>query len=114
MNTNERRTNGRGHRAWSEDDRNQLLEEYSTSGQTKKAFCAERGIHITTFYGWAKRAKQKRKKTEVSPPKFKEVRVPVNTGHAVEIILPGGSRVCLAGNGNQAELAKLIRGIAAC
>jgi transposase-like protein len=114
MNTNERRTNGRGHTKWSKDDRNQLLEEYSKSGQTKKAFCAEHGIHITTFYGWAKRAKQKRKKAKASSLKFKEVSVPVNSGHAVEIILPGGARVCLAGNGNQEDLAKLIRSIAAC
>ncbi len=111
MKTKERRTDCRGHVVWSENDRNELLEEYSKSRQTKKAFCLERGVNLGAFYGWAK---QKRKETKVSKPKFQEFSVPVAAGHAVEVILPCGARVCLAGNGNQAELANLIRGIAGC
>ena len=113
MDTKESRT-GRGHISWSEDDRNQYLEEYSKSGQTKKAFCMDRGINIGTFYGWAKRAKQKRKKVKASKPAFREVKLPVPAASPVEIIMPGGARVCLSNNGNQEDLAKLIRGIATC
>ena len=107
-------TNSRGHARYSEDDRNQLMEAYAESRMTKKAFCRERGINIATFYWWMKRAKQKRKTMKISDPKFREVSIPVNAGHDVEIMLPGGARVCLRNNGNQENLAKLIREVAGC
>ena len=100
---------------WSEADRNQLMEEYAKSGKTKKEFCQERGINLGTFYGWAKREPCKsEKKTRKSKSTFQEISVPVDAGHAVEIILPGGVRVCLRNNGSHEELAGLIRGIVAC
>lgn len=114
MKTEERPKNSRGYIRWTDADRKQLLKEYAGSGQTKKEFCRERGINIGTFYGWAKEACKRGKKPKVSKPKFREVNVPVAAGHSVEIILPGGARVCLRDNGNGEDLAKLIRGIAGC
>ena len=90
------------------------MAEHAKSGQTKKAFCLERDINLGTFHGWCKSAKQKRNKpAPKGKPKFHEVNVPVGTGCPVEIILPGGARVCLRGSNND-ELVKLIRGIIAC
>ncbi len=115
MNTKERETNSRGRILWSKEDRKQLVDEYAKSGQAKKAFCLEYDINLGTFYGWFKRTKEKqKKKASESKPAFKEVRLPVAAGHAVEIVLPCEARVCLAGNGDQEELVKLIRGIAGC
>ena len=97
---------------WSLEERKLLLDECVKSGKTKREFCRERGINIGTFYGWIKQAKQKRKITAVKhKPKFHEISVPVAVAPAVEIIMPGGARVCLRGSGKTDDLAKLIRGI---
>ena len=111
---NEKAENSRGHVMWSTDDRNQFLEEYKKSGKTKKAFCEERGINLGTFYGWAKKEQSKRKKRKNSKPAFKEISLPVAAAFPVEILLPGGARVCLRNTGGHEELAKLIRGVAGC
>ena len=45
---------------------------------------------------------------------FKEISVPFDERSPVEIILPGGVRVCLVNNGSQEDFVKLIRGVAGC
>jgi len=42
--------NGSRHDHWSE-----ILSSQATSGLSKKAFCAERGINAATFYYWQRR-----------------------------------------------------------
>ena len=115
MNTNERPKNSRGRIRWSEEDRNQLMEEYARSGFTKKAFCLERNINLGTFHGWFKRARLKKsKKARGTKPRFYEIKLPAAPPSSVEIILPGGARVCLHGKSEREDLAALIRGIAGC
>lgn len=99
---------------YSAEDRERLIEGYKASDQTKKAFCAERGVNLGTFHGWFKRAKQKRKEVKSSKPAFREVELPVPAPCPVEIILPGGARICLSNTGTPEELIKLIRGVAGC
>ena len=112
---NEKGKKSRGRIRWSEEGRKRLMEEYAVSGQTKKEFCLERGVNLGTFHGWYKRSKQKkRKKAKGCKPVFKEVHLPVSPVSPIEIILPGGVRVCLRESGNRAELVELIRGIAQC
>jgi len=66
----ERSTGGRRViRRYSAEDRARLVEEHSQSGQTKKDFCAQQGIAIQTFYGWAKRRELQR------GPRFARVEV---------------------------------------
>jgi hypothetical protein len=38
------------HQHWAD-----ILEEQADSGLSKKAFCAERGINVATFYYWQRR-----------------------------------------------------------
>ena len=90
------------------------MKEYSKSGKTKKEFCLERGINLGTFYGWTKKSKRKQKKGKKAKQTFKEISMPVAASFPVEIVLPGGSRVCLNNTGNQEDLIKLIRGVAGC
>ncbi len=90
------------------------MNEQAKSGLTKKAFCLEHDINLGTFHGWCKSARQKSKKAGgEGKPKFQEINMSLGAGCPVEIILPGGARVCLRGSSND-ELLKLIRGIIAC
>ena len=54
-------------RVWrSAKQRQELIRAYEGSGLSKAAFCRQRGISVTTFYGWLK-------KRPASPTQFAEV-----------------------------------------
>lgn len=95
-------------RRYSAEDRKRLVLEQTASGQTKKAFCAQRGINIGTFHGWRKRDAGPAKRPGVT---FAQVDVPVQAPAAVEILMPNGVRVGIRHEGKQAELISLVRGI---
>jgi len=99
---------GRGRILRSAEDRERLIREQRESGQTKKAFCKERGIVLQTFYGWAKHRGLMRK------PTFAQVEVAVSIQAAVEVLLPNGARVGIRHQGKRDELVSLIRGVAGC
>ena len=98
-------------RRYSAADRERLIAEQAQSGLTKKAFCAERGIAIQTFYGWMKR-------TDLREQTFAQVEVasgskaPVQA--AVEVLLPNGARIGIRHEGKRADLVALVRGVAGC
>ena len=54
MNTEQTAEGRRVIRRHSVEDRERLIREQTESGMTKKAFCKERGIHVSTFHGWHK------------------------------------------------------------
>lgn len=55
------------------EDRIKFVKEYKASGQSQLVFCHEKGINLTTFYGWlSKMPKNKTKFLEVSLPPAKK------------------------------------------
>ena len=96
-------------RRYSADDRERLVIEQAASGQTKKAFCEQRGINIGTFHGWRKRGAGVAKRATAT---FAQVDVPVQVPAAVEILMPNGVRVGIRHEGKQTELIALVRGVA--
>ena len=96
-------------------DRERLIEEFQSSGLTKKAFCEKRGINVGTFQGWFQRDRKdgggSRKGRGGSESVFTELLVSGPGEAPVEILLPNGARVCIRPLGKAAELAELIRGV---
>ena len=65
----------------------QVLEEQAASGLSKKAFCAERGIHPAKFYYWQRRL-QAPESSPTTVAGFTEL--PVRTLPELEVRLPNG------------------------
>ena len=71
-----------------------LIAEQSGSGQSAAAFCQERGLRVSQFYGWRKRLRRS------SARQFLEVQVvrapgqsPAGPVRAIEICVSGGQRI---------------------
>jgi transposase-like protein len=91
------------------EDRQRLIREQAQSGLSKTAFCAQRGINLGTFHGWARRPQALARK-----PAFAEVEVTGYAQAAVEVLLPNGARVGIRHEGKRDELIALVRGVAGC
>jgi transposase-like protein len=74
-------------RRYSAEDRERLIREQAASGLTKKAFCKERGIHVSTFHWWNHQRKG-------SGLQLARVEVKRNAA-PVELELPDGRRLGL-------------------
>ena len=90
-------------------DRKRLVREHAQSGQSKKAFCEQRGINVGTFMGW-----RNIKPSKKSKPAFAKIEVAAGVSADVEILLPGGARIAIRGSGKRADLVALVRGVAGC
>jgi transposase-like protein len=105
-------------RRYSAEDRERLMAEYKVSGKTRKAFCAESGINVTTMHGWFKAARKaalgQGKKAKSSKQVLAEVEVASGVQAPIEIALPSGKRLGIYLNGEDKSLIKLIRGVLAC
>ena len=71
-----------------------LITEQHSSGQSAGAFCRDRGLRVSQFYGWRKRLRHS------SARQFLEVQVARPPGpsaaassRAIEVCLSGGQRV---------------------
>lgn len=65
----------------------QILEEQAASGLSKKAFCAQRGIHPAKFYYWQRRL-QDPESCPTTEAGFTEL--PMRTFPELEVRLPSG------------------------
>lgn len=76
-----------------------------------KAFCAQRGINLGTYYGWEKRRLPVKRQ-----PAFAEVELPpaFPTACEIEVLLPTGARVGIRHQGRRDDLVALIRGVSGC
>ena len=84
-------------------EREQLIKKYKNSGKSRQAFCVENGIPLTTFHGWFKKAKKR-------IPGFLQVDV-AGKPAPIEIEMPGGFRIGIYLNGDQKELALLLKAV---
>jgi hypothetical protein len=67
-----------------------VMEEFSRSGQTRREFCAKRGIAVTTFDYWRLRLRRQRPsqprmvKVEVAQPQAANFTLRLGNGRAIE------------------------------
>ena len=92
----------------SAEDREQLIQEYKTSGMTRREFCAKRKINLQTFHGWFG------KRPVRSSPRFAEVALPVSGTAPIEIELPKGVCIRLRDPSALSEVAAFIREVNGC
>ena len=85
-----------------------MIQEQAQSGLSKREFCAQKGINLTTFYGWGKSKRAAERK-----PAFAQVEV-ARPAASVEVVLPNGVRVGITHQGKGEELIALVRGLAGC
>ena len=86
-----------------------VLEEYAASGLSRREFCQQRGMALTTFDYWRREHMAKPRKQE-RPPRL----VPVKLAHAERasdfaLSLTNGRRIESSWQFADAELARLIR-----
>ena len=86
-------------------EREQLIAEYNAGGKSRKEFCEEHGIELSTFGGWIK------KKDATAHAGFAEVMVPMSEAAPIEITYPAGVRVSIRSAGSREDLVGLVRGL---
>jgi hypothetical protein len=100
---------------YSAEDRERLIRQYNSSGQSKAVFCRDRRINLGTFYAWLKRQ-------PAATPDFMEVAIEGDgtalpddcAGGRIEVHLPGGVRVCFPDRVSPAMISRLIREVTGC
>ena len=109
MNTEERTRKRRVLTRRSAEDREQLIQEYSASGLTRREFCAKRKINLTTFHGWFK------KRRKQGSPRFAQVAIPSGGSVApIEIELGNGVCIRLQNASLLKDVVAAVREVAAC
>lgn len=86
-----------------------VLEEYAASGLSRREFCEQRGLALTTFDYWRREHIVKPRKPE-RPPRLVAVKV-AHTEAAPDfrLSLTNGRRIECSWQFAEAELARLIR-----
>ena len=97
-----------------------LIEQYETSGESQKEFCADRELSFSTFQYWLYRRSKKVRAVSGSAPEFlpvEVVRSPAPEGAAmkarpgdaaIEIALPSGVQVRLSSGVSASFVGELI------
>lgn len=85
-----------------------LVEEFERGGWSQAGFCRERGLALSTFLYWRRRASRRRR------PDFSEVEIvappTVATPEAaVELVLPGGVIARLRGDADEDTIRRIFR-----
>jgi transposase-like protein len=96
-------------------DREQFWREaiaaFTSSGQTVRAFCRDRGLHEKRFYTWRRNLGLSPAGRPVSSPSHAPVAfVPVRvvSDASVEVVLPGGVTVRLPLSADPSHAARLV------
>lgn len=81
-----------------------IINEWQTSGLSKKAFCRQRNIASATFHYWYKRI------TKSPSPGFTEVALPQRERtNLCEIVFPSGVRVIFEGEPSASWVREVLR-----
>lgn len=71
-----------------------LIAEQGGSGRTAAAFCQERGLRLSQFYGWRKRLRQSSARQFLEVQVMRAPKTPlVASSRAIEVCLAGGQRI---------------------
>ena len=87
-----------------------VLEKYAASGLTRREFCGQRGIALTTFDYWRREHAMRARKQERRPRLVKvEVAASEAAGQGFTLNLANGRQIESSWQFAEAELARLIR-----
>lgn len=94
-------------REWSE-----RLRRFERCDLTIAAFCEAEGVSTPSFYQWRRRLDSRASETapaatRITRQTFVPLQIATSAGAPVEIHLPNGARVCLAGNDPQGIAAAI-------
>jgi hypothetical protein len=92
----------------SEDEKKRLVDGYGASGMTRRAYCAQHGIGVSTLDYW--RLKRKPKLVRVA---IQGAIVPQQAGPGFTLTLTNGRRIESSWSFAEADLARLIRAVEA-
>ena len=101
---------------YSAEDRERLIKECEASGRSRREFCEQHGINLTTFHGWfqsspSATARRGKKRKGTKAKKFVEMNVPTAQRAPIEVRLANGTQVGIHPHGTPEDLVALIRGI---
>lgn len=108
MNTDTPTERQRALRRFMPADRERLVAEFRASGLSCRAFSAQHGVKLATFYGWLQR------KPKLETAAFASVEVPLRAAAPIEVLFPNGVRVAIRPAGTGVELPALLRSLAGC
>ena len=84
-----------------------LLAEWERSGQTQRAFCAQRGLVLATFVWWRSQAKRREAVKSVTP--FLPIAMgPLGAKSVVEVELRSRTRLRFEGEAALAAVVQLV------
>ena len=86
-----------------------VLEQYESSGLTRREFCQRRGIALTTFDYWRREHAMKPRKQERRPRMVAVEVADAEAGPNFTLSLANGRRIECSWRFADAELARLIR-----
>jgi len=86
-----------------------LIDEWMDSDLTQKAFCAERGIGISSFYSWKSRLSNKDRKPLSKPFIPIEIQKQATSTSLMRILLKTGVRIDLPINTSVDKLSSIFR-----
>ena len=103
----------RGRRIVSAQERARLIESYHQSGLTQEAFARREGIKYTTLVGWLyKNRKKPNKHADSKGVHFTELTLPAgNRVDSLEVCLPSGLVIRGSSARKMAELIRLLGGV---
>lgn len=98
---------------YSDAERKWILEEFTASGLSLAAFCRREGLCYATVSGWRKRGEGSPAQTGGGVT-LVELQSDDQPGEAtgagqVEVVLPGGGRVCFAAGVSVVDVARFCR-----
>lgn len=80
-----------------------IVEEFRSAGLTRREFCGQRGISLTTFDYWRSQFRSKPRLVKV------EVAQPEEAAQSLTLRLANGRSIETLGRFDEEELARLIR-----
>ena len=104
-----RRSKGKRASRWTVAEARQVLGELEQSGLSVNRFASEHALGVERLYRWQRRLKRSRRSVATAP-RFAEVtiRPTPRTSLAIEIELPGGVCVRIAGDGRVDDTVAIL------
>lgn len=97
----------------------EVVEEYERSGLTQAEFVERRGVALSTLQSWLRRRRAQRAgpvrlvPVEVMPTPPSATPAPEGST-ALEVVVPGGVRLCIAPGTDVGYVAQLVEALRTC
>jgi transposase-like protein len=93
----------------------EVVEEYERSGLTQAEFVARRGVALSTLQSWLRRWRAQRPgPVRLLPVEVAPTPPPAKGSAPLEVVVPGGVRLCIASGTDVGYVARLVEALRAC